>query len=250
MKLVWKILVTISLQGRTYRDDIHSFFEVSGAIMSWRVAKELNKVPPQYHILKEYYKPRSWKVPRYWHWRVACKGVSISIQWIDKYKRKRTLTIPLLENAEWFSAKAPWSISFAYPYHENYSTGIGLISAARYHIPSDIMCANSDDIKTRNTWHQTVCGVVKAQQTYTCTESGIYQSSTPAEAVHGHATLKQVKHRFSLSCMQRKGYHQCLMDEQGRWLTTSPVAEYYNRWMAEAFERLSEFHWIVDDFVT
>ena len=64
----------------------------------------------------------------------------------------------------------------------------------------------------------------------------------------------------------KKGYHQCLMDEQSQLLTTfltpfgrfkykrapyglSSIAEHYNRRMAEAFEGLSGFRRVVDDIV-
>ena len=52
MKPVGKIPVIISLQGRTYRDDIHIFSRVSGALISWKAAKELGLLPPQYLYLE------------------------------------------------------------------------------------------------------------------------------------------------------------------------------------------------------
>ena len=48
MKPVGKIPVTISLQGRTCRDDMHIFPGVSGALISWKAAKELGILHPQY----------------------------------------------------------------------------------------------------------------------------------------------------------------------------------------------------------
>ena len=48
MKPVGKITVTISLQGRTCRDDMHIFLGVSGALISWKAAKELGILPSQY----------------------------------------------------------------------------------------------------------------------------------------------------------------------------------------------------------
>ena len=64
----------------------------------------------------------------------------------------------------------------------------------------------------------------------------------------------------------KKGYHQCLMDEQSQLPTTfvtpfghfrskrapyglSLIAKHYNRRMAEAFERLFRFCQVVDDIV-
>ena len=48
MKPLGKIPVTISLQGRNYKDDIHIFPGVSGALILWQAARELGILPPQY----------------------------------------------------------------------------------------------------------------------------------------------------------------------------------------------------------
>ena len=48
MKPAGMIPVAISLQGRMYRDDVHIFPGVSGALISWKAAKKLGILPPQY----------------------------------------------------------------------------------------------------------------------------------------------------------------------------------------------------------
>ena len=63
MKPLGKIPVTISLQGRAYRDNIHIFPGVSGAIISWKAAKELSILLPQYPQLRECHKPSgTWRL--------------------------------------------------------------------------------------------------------------------------------------------------------------------------------------------
>ena len=90
-----------------------------------------------------------------------------------------------------------------------------------------------------------------------------YQSPTPAEAVADIAASEA--HMFTI-LDAKKGYHQCLMDEQSQLLTTfltpfgrfkykrapyalSLIAKHYNRRMAEAFEGLSGFRGVVDDII-
>ena len=46
--LLGKIPVTICLEGRAYRDDIHVFPGVLGALISWKAAKELGIMTPRY----------------------------------------------------------------------------------------------------------------------------------------------------------------------------------------------------------
>ena len=48
MKPLGKIPVTISLQGTTCRDDMHIFPGVPVTLISWKAAKELGILPPQY----------------------------------------------------------------------------------------------------------------------------------------------------------------------------------------------------------
>ena len=89
-----------------------------------------------------------------------------------------------------------------------------------------------------------------------------YQSPTPAEAV---ADIVASEAQVFTVLDAKKGYHQCLMDEQSQLLTTfltpfgrfkykrapyglSSIAEHYNRRMAEAFEGLSGFRRVVDAY--
>ena len=48
MKTLVKIPVAISLQGRNYKDDIHIFPGVSGALIIWKATRELGILPSQY----------------------------------------------------------------------------------------------------------------------------------------------------------------------------------------------------------
>ena len=98
MRPVGKITVTINLQGRTCRDDIHIFVGVSGVHISWKTAKELGILPPQYpypkgslqanSIFSGEKHPGNGQLQQ--HWRGACKGFPISIQWTDQHN-SRTL---------------------------------------------------------------------------------------------------------------------------------------------------------------
>lgn len=41
MTPIGKLPVTIQLEGRSYTDDLHVYLGVTGAIISWKAAKEL-----------------------------------------------------------------------------------------------------------------------------------------------------------------------------------------------------------------
>ena len=90
-----------------------------------------------------------------------------------------------------------------------------------------------------------------------------YQSLTPAQAV---ADITASKAKIFTVLDALKGYHQCPLDHESQTLTTfitpfgrykylrapygiSSISEHYNRWMTEAFNGLSGFRRIVDDFV-
>ena len=90
-----------------------------------------------------------------------------------------------------------------------------------------------------------------------------YQSPTPAQAVADIAA-SEAKVFTILDAL--KGYHQCPLDKDSQILTTfiipfgrykylrapygiSSISKHYNRRMAEAFNGLSGFRRIVDDFV-
>ena len=96
MKQVGKIPVTISLQGKIRRDDILIFPGVSCALISWKAAKELCILSPQYPYPKGVLatdqtvcisrdEKHQGDVQLQQHWRAAHKGIPISIQWTDQW---------------------------------------------------------------------------------------------------------------------------------------------------------------------
>jgi len=90
-----------------------------------------------------------------------------------------------------------------------------------------------------------------------------YQSQTPAQAI---ADIAASEAKYFTFIEALKGYHQCPLDQQSQPLTTfitlfgpfkylrapygiTSISEHYNRQMTEAFNGLSGFRRIVDDFI-
>ena len=162
--------------------------------------------------------------------------------------------IALMENAQPFSVKAPRAVPFAY--REKLRQELDSLQQQDIIAPvaqptewcALIMVApkkGTDDIR--------LCVDLSKLNRYVCRER--YQSSTPAEAV-GDIAASEAQVFTILDA--KKGYHQCLMNDQSQLLTTfltsfghfkykrapyglSSIAEHYNRRMAEAFEGLSGF---------
>ena len=120
-----KIPVTIQLEGRSYRDDLHIYPGVTGALISWRAAKELGILPAHY----PYPDKQQWHtMPQLQVKATSSQSSSNHSSIAEKLIREifpifdgqvttmegEVFTISLMEGAEPFCVKAPRSIPFAY----------------------------------------------------------------------------------------------------------------------------------------
>ena len=171
-------------------------------------------------------------------------------------------TISLMDDAQPFSVKAPRSIPFAY--REKLRQELDSLQQQDIIAPvtqPTEWCAPIVVTPKKGTEDIRLCVDLSKLNRYVRREQ--YQSPTPAEAV---ADIAASEAQVFTVLDAKKGYHQCLMDEQSQLLTTfltpfgrfkykrapyglSSIAEHYNRRMAEAFEGLSGFRRVVDDII-
>ena len=169
--------------------------------------------------------------------------------------------ISLMENAQPFSVKAPRAVPFAY--REKLQQELDSLQQQDIIAPvaqPTEWCAPIVVAPKKGTDDIRLCVDLSKLNRYVCRER--YQSPTPAEAV---ADIVASEAQVFTVLDAKKGYHQCLMDEQSQLLTTfltpfgrfkykrapyglSSIAEHYNRRMAEAFEGLSGFRRVVDAY--
>ena len=122
MKPVGKILVTISLQDRTCRNDMHIFPGVSGALISWKAAKELGILPPQYPYPERLLQIKQYPEVKSTNAMDSCnsKGEGLVREFPSVFSGQinamegELFTISLMENAQPFSVKTPRAVPFAY----------------------------------------------------------------------------------------------------------------------------------------
>ena len=170
--------------------------------------------------------------------------------------------ISLMENAQPFSVKAPRAVPFAY--REKLQQELDSLQQQDIIAPvvqPTEWCAPIVVAPKKGTDDIRLCVDLSKLNRYVRRER--YQSPTPAEAV---ADIAASEAQVFTILDAKKGYHQCLMDEQSQLLTTfltpfgrfkykrapyglSLIAEHYNRRMAEAFDGLSGFRRVVDDIV-
>jgi len=272
MKPLGKVPVTIRLEGRQYKDDLHIYSGVSGALISWKAAKELGILPAHYPNPERKMNNNTLN-PEI---RVTGSSTESHITTTEQIVQDfpsifngeittmegELFTICLMEGAEPFCVKAPRSIPFAY--REKLQKELDLLQQQGIIVPVTEVtewCAPIVVTPKKGTDRIRLCVDLSRLNRYVRRER--YQSPTPVEAV---ADIAAEEAKFFTVLDARKGYHQCLLDEKSQPLTTfitpfgrfkycrapyglSSIAEHYNRRMAEAFEGLSGFRRIVDDIV-
>ena len=213
MKPLGKIPVTIHLQRKIYKDDIHIFPGVSGALISWKAAKELGILPPWYpHPEKSPQIMQSLKVNTN---DAKDYGSSTVEQLTQEFPsifsvqvsamKGELFTISLMKNAEPFCFKAPCSIPFAY--REKLRQEIDSLLEQDIITEATEWCApivvtpkkGMDDIR--------LCVDLSRLNRYVHREQ--HQSPTPAEAV---ADIAANEAQIFTVLDAKKGYHQCLME--------------------------------------
>ena len=260
-----RVPITIKLGRQTCRDNLHIYPGVSGALISWKVAKNLG-------ILLESY-PGALTPDL--HPTVSVNQVdgnstaeSLASQFPTVFDGNiRTMegekfSISLKEDAVPFCVKTPRSIPFAY--RDKLKTELDLLQEQGIIAPvtqATEWCAPIVVAPKKGSDKIRMCVDLSHLNKYVRRER--YQSSTPAEAV-ADITADEAKYFTIIDAA--KGYHQCPLDEASQLYTTfitpfgrfkylrapyglSSIAEHYNRQMAEAFEGLTGFRRVVDDVI-
>ena len=273
MKPWGKIPVTIQLGNQIYREDIHIYPGIAGALISWKAAKGLGILPPHYPYPQTNYRDNGGVSQPGVKTTTVGNQVQGTMEGLvqefpsvfDGQIRSmegETFHIYLVEEAIPFCVKAPRSVPFAY--REKLKAELQLLQEQGIIIPvveATEWCAPIVVTPKKGTDRIRMCVDLSRLNRYVRRER--YQSPTPAEAVADIAA-EEAKYFTVLDAM--KGYHQCPLDEESQVLTTfitpfgrfkylrapyglSSIAEHYNRRMAEAFEGLSGFRRVVDDIV-
>ena len=272
MTPIRKLPVRIQLEGRSYNDDLHIYPGVTGALISWKAAKELGILPTHYPQ-PEQRQGTSTSQPRLQttssqtttHSRVAEELLHEFSTVFDgevTVMEGETFNISLMEGTKSFCAKAPRTIPFAY--RDELKKELdqllqqGIITPVTE--PTE-WCAPIVVAPKKDTDRIRLCVDLSRLNRYVRREK--YQSPTPAEAV---ADIAAEESKFFTVLDAKKGYHQCPLAEASQLMTTfitpfgrfkyrrapyglSSIAEHYNHRMADAFQGLAGFRGIVDDII-
>ena len=245
---------------------------VTGAIISWKAAKELGILPTHYPQPKQGQgtsttQPviQATKSQTTAHYRIAeelTHDFSTVFDGEVTVMEGETFTISLMEGAKPFCVKAPRTIPFAY--RDKLKKELdqllqqGIITPVSE--PTE-WCAPVVVAPKKDTDRIRLCVDLSKLNRYVRREK--YQSPTPAEAV---ADIAAEEAKFFTVLDAKKGYHQCPLAEASQLMTTfitpfgqfkycrapyglSSIAEHYNRRMADAFQGLTGFRRIVDDII-
>ncbi len=259
---IGKLPVQIKVGSSSHKEELHIYPNVKGVLVTWRISMALRILPP-------------------------CYPQPITIQAVSRPETSQNVTsedlvkefpavfsdevrpmegenfhIAVTDDAKPFCVKTPRTIPYAY--REKLKAELqsleeqGIIAPVTYPTAwcAPIVVApkkGSEDIR--------MCVDLSHLNRYVKRER--YQSATPAEAV---ADITAEHAQIFTKLDAKKGYHQCLLDEESQDLTTfitpfgrfkylrapyglSSISEHYNRRMDEAFAGLPGFRRVVDDVV-
>ena len=267
-----RVPVTIQLAKAVYEDDLHIYPGVSGALISWKAAKGLGILHPQYpYPTTDSHNQTHPKASTC----ASITGISKSPTAEDLVGQFPTVFddririmegekfhISLTPGATPFCVKTPRTVPFAY--RDKLKTELDLLQDQGIIAPVTEVtewCAPIVVTPKKGSDRIRMCVDLSRLNRYVQRER--YMSPTPAEAV---ADIAAGEAKCFTVLDTAKGYHQCPLDEESQLYTTfitpfgrfkylrapyglSSIAEHYNRRMAEAFEGLTGFRHIVDDIV-
>ena len=262
MQPLGKLPIRVKLGARHLNEEFHIYPTVSGVLLSWKAAKNLNILPPQYP------KPIHPQDPP----QVAANTVTPHRDIRDEYPtvfdgkiksmEGEYFHIALTDDAKPFCVRTPRTIPYAY--RDKLKAELDLLQEQNVIAPvtePTEWCAPIVVTPKKGTDKIRMCVDLSHLNKYVKRER--YQCSTPAEAVADIAA-NNAKVFTKLDAL--KGYHQCPLDEKSQSLTTfitpfgrykylrapygiSSISEHYNRRMDEAFSGLTGYRRIVDDIV-
>ena len=246
--------------------------QVSGALMSWKTARELAILPKHYpqpiEALCTEKASKEIKVTTTNQNELSQMKIKLMQEFPEVFSGQVALmkgekfTISLMDKAVPFCVKAPRTVPYAY--REKLREELELLQEQGIIAPVTEVtewCVPIVVAPKKGSDRIRMCVDLSRLNRYVRRER--YQSPTPADAV---ADLAAEKAKYFTVIDAMKGYHQCPLEEESQALTTfitpfgrykylrapyglSSIAEHYNRCMAEAFEGLTGFRRIVDDIV-
>ena len=254
--------IAFSTNCRTVHDDVYIYASVTGALISWAIAKELKILPACY--------PQPIGVVNATH--ISQKDntlVPTTDQIMSEFPTVfdghiRTMLgenfyISLADDVFPYCVKTPRTIHFAY--RDKYQKEIdlfveqGIITPVT--VPTD-WCAPIVVVPKKGTDRIRMC--VDLSKLNKVARQECYPSVTPARAV---TDIQQSKAKCFTVFDALKGYHQCPLDEESQKLTTfitpfgrfmylrapygiSSISEHYDRKMDEAPREIQGIQKIVD----
>jgi transposase InsO family protein len=266
------VYATFTLKGRTAQSPVHIYKDVSGALLSWAVAKDLGILPAHYPeplpmvptvnqtSTKLSSKVKSPKTVNNLSKEDLINEFPTVFDGVIRTMQGETFKIELSEDARPFQVTTPRTIPF--PLRDKLKAELdlqvkqGIIAPVTE--PTDwcspiVVAPKKDTSKIR------LCVDLSKLNKFVKRER--FQSTTPAAAV---ASIAGTKAKWFSSIDAYKGYHQTELDPASQLLTTfitpfgrykylrgpfgvSSISEHYDRRMYEALDGIEQHRRIVDD---
>ena len=268
MKSIGKMCVQFRIAGKEQNEEVYIFSNMRGVLISWKAARALSILPSHYPQPLLHQAPLEPRIN-------ATSATQVSSPIIDLKQEFPTVFdgnirvmegeefhITLTEHAKPFCVNAPRSVPYAY--RDKLKAELDLLQHQQIIAPeteATEWCAPIVVTPKKNSDKIRMCVDLSHLNRFVVRER--YQSITAAQAV---ADIAASDAKFFTIIHALKGYHQCPLDLQSQPLTTfitpfgrfkylrapygiSSISEHYNRHMTEAFEGMSGFRRVVDDFV-
>ena len=269
---IGSLTAVFSLKNRSVEERVHIYESVSGALISWLVAKNLGILPDRYPepILDNNIDPTPSinKVNTHVKENIDITREDLINEFpmvFDGQIRTmpgETFKIELTEDYKPFCVNTPRTIP--YSYQEKLKAELDLLESQRIigkQIKPTSNCAPIVIAPKKNSDRIRLCVDLSKLNRYVKRER--YQSTTPAMAV---ADIAKSDAKYFSTFDAYKGYHQCPLDEESQDLTTfitpfgrykylrapygiSSISEHYDRRMDNSLEKIKQLRRIEDDCI-
>ena len=272
MTPIGSLTAVFSLKNRSVEESVHIYESVSGALISWLVAKNLGILPDRYPepILDNNIDPTPSinKVNTHVKENIDITREDLINEFPTVFDGPirtmpgETFKIELTEDYKPFCVNTPRTIP--YSYQEKLKAELDLLESQNIigkQIKPTSNCAPIVIAPKKNSDCIRLCVDLSKLNRYVKRER--YQSTTPAMAV---ADIAKSDAKYFSTFDAYKGYHQCPLDEESQDLTTfitpfgrykylrapygiSSISEHYDRRMDNSLEKIKQLRRIVDDCV-
>ena len=272
MTPIGSLTAVFSLKNRSVEERVHIYESVSGALISWLVAKNLGILPDRYPepILDNNIDPTPSinKVNTHVKENIDITREDLINEFPTIFDGQirtmpgETFKIELTEDYKPFCVNTPRTIP--YSYQEKLKAELDLLESQNIigkQIKPTSNCAPIVIAPKKNSDCIRLCVDLSKLNRYVKRER--YQSTTPAMAV---ADIAKSDAKYFSTFDAYKGYHQCPLDEESQDPTTfitpfgrykylrapygiSSISEHYDRRMDNSLEKIKQLRRIVDDCV-